>query len=95
MTPPKITIDDGAAKQIKAADDGPATSSASRSATPGGMTSPSTRRSRATSSREANGVKVHMDRGSAKKADGLSISWVETKDGGAFRIEQNPNEPRA
>lgn len=92
VTPPKITIDDGAAKQIKAADDGSgdvlrfAIGNAWQydlsfdAKKPGDVVA------------EANGVKVHMDRGSAKKADGLSISWVETKDGGAFRIE-NPNEP--
>jgi monothiol glutaredoxin len=40
----------------------------------------------------ANGLTVCFDAASAKKADGLRISWVETSDGGAFRID-NPNEP--
>ena len=40
----------------------------------------------------ASGLKIHFDASSAKKADGLSIAWVDTADGGAFRIE-NPGEP--
>lgn len=40
----------------------------------------------------ANGITICFDRASAKKADGMTIAWVETADGGAFRIE-NPNEP--
>ncbi len=40
----------------------------------------------------ASGLKICFDKNSAQKADGLSIAWVETADGGAFRIE-NPNEP--
>jgi monothiol glutaredoxin len=39
-----------------------------------------------------NGITMCFDRASAKKADGMSVSWVETPDGGAFKIE-NPNEP--
>lgn len=39
-----------------------------------------------------SGVTICFDRQSASKADGLSVSWVETGDGGAFRID-NPNEP--
>lgn len=40
----------------------------------------------------SSGVRICFDKASAKKADGISIAWVETPDGGAFRIE-NPNEP--
>ncbi len=40
----------------------------------------------------ANGVTILVDRASAPRANGMSIAWVETPDGGAFRIE-NPNEP--
>src|SRR5690606_1035072 len=40
----------------------------------------------------ASGVTICFDRSSAKKADGIHVSWVETADGGAFRID-NPNEP--
>ncbi len=39
----------------------------------------------------ASGVVVRMDRGSASRANGMSIDWVEDQ-GGAFKIE-NPNEP--
>ena len=40
----------------------------------------------------ASGVRICFDRASAKRADGLRVSWVESADGGAFRID-NPNEP--
>jgi monothiol glutaredoxin len=40
----------------------------------------------------ASGVTVLFDRESAKRANGINIQWVDTKDGGAFKIE-NPNEP--
>ena len=40
----------------------------------------------------ASGLKVLFDKASAKRADGIRIQWVDTPDGGAFKIE-NPNEP--
>jgi monothiol glutaredoxin len=40
----------------------------------------------------ADGVKFLVDPASAKRAMGLSIDFVETSDGGAFKLE-NPNEP--
>jgi len=40
----------------------------------------------------ASGTTVLVDRGSARRANGISIEWVDTPEGGAFRIE-NPNEP--
>jgi monothiol glutaredoxin len=40
----------------------------------------------------ASGITIAFDRESAQKANGLVVSWVETPDGGAFRID-NPNEP--
>ncbi len=40
----------------------------------------------------AAGTTVLVDRGSARRANGISIDWVDTPEGGAFRIE-NPNEP--
>lgn len=40
----------------------------------------------------SNGVTLLIDRASAARADGLSITWVESSEGGAFKIE-NPNEP--
>jgi monothiol glutaredoxin len=41
---------------------------------------------------KSNGVSIFMDRASGKRAHGMSVDFVETKDGGAFKIE-NPNEP--
>jgi monothiol glutaredoxin len=41
---------------------------------------------------KTNGVSVLFDPSSAKRADGIRIAWVDTPDGGAFKIE-NPNEP--
>ncbi len=41
---------------------------------------------------EAGGVKVHMDRGSARRADGLSIGYVTGPEGAGFKIA-SPHEP--
>ena len=43
---------------------------------------------------EASGVVVLFDAGSATRANGLTIDFVDSKDGGAFRMD-NPNEPAA
>ena len=40
---------------------------------------------------QASGVVVRMDRGTAQRANGMSIDWVDAQ-GGAFKIE-NPSEP--
>jgi monothiol glutaredoxin len=37
-------------------------------------------------------VTIWVDKASAKRANGMEIDFVETPDGGAFKIE-NPNEP--
>ena len=42
---------------------------------------------------ESNGVTVLTDRGSAKRADGLVIDFVDGPNGSGFKIE-NPNEPK-
>jgi len=39
-----------------------------------------------------SGLTILFDKASAKRADGIRIQWVDTPDGGAFKIE-NPNEP--
>jgi monothiol glutaredoxin len=39
-----------------------------------------------------NGVTLLVNRASTKRANGVAIDFVETKDGGAFKID-NPNEP--
>jgi monothiol glutaredoxin len=92
VAPPKITIDDAAAKAIKAADEGTgellrleigpqfAYELYFEAQKPGDVVV------------ESNGVKVLFDRASAQRANGVAISWVETADGGAFKID-NPNEP--
>lgn len=92
VTPPKVTLDAGAVKAIKSADDGSGDVLRLEIGAqfqydlyfgpkkPGDVLV------------ESNGVTVAFDKGSAKKADGLTVSWVETPDGGAFRID-NPNEP--
>jgi monothiol glutaredoxin len=42
---------------------------------------------------ESNGVTVLTDRGTAKRAEGLIIDFVEGPNGAGFRLE-NPNEPK-
>jgi monothiol glutaredoxin len=41
---------------------------------------------------ETGGLRVAMDRLSATRAEGLTIDYVETHDGAAFKLD-NPNEP--
>ncbi len=93
IAPPSITVDAGAAKAIQAADEG--TDDKLRleigpqfqyelyfdKKKPGDIEVTT-----------ANGVTVLFDRASAKKANGMRIAWVDTPDGGAFKID-NPNEP--
>jgi monothiol glutaredoxin len=90
--PPKIAIDDKAVKAIKAADDGS-----------GDMLrleiNPQFQYELYFGTKQAgdvevqaNGVTVLFDRESAERANGLHIAWVETADGGAFKLD-NPNEP--
>jgi monothiol glutaredoxin len=40
----------------------------------------------------ANGISLLLDRASARRADGVSIDFVEGPSGGGFKID-NPNEP--
>lgn len=93
IAPPKVTLDDGAVEALKSADEG------------GGDVlrleiGPQYQYDLYYGPKKpgdievvSNGVTICFDRSSAKKADGLRVSWVETSDGGAFRIE-NPNERR-
>jgi len=92
VTPPKVKLDDGAVKAIKGADEGNGDVLRLEIGPqfqydlyfgpkkPGDVEV------------VANGVTICFDKQSAAKADGLVVSWVETADGGAFRID-NPNEP--
>ena len=41
---------------------------------------------------ETGGLSLLVDRMSAARAEGIVIDWIETPDGGAFKID-NPNEP--
>ena len=89
---PKLTLDEGAAKAIKDADEGNGEHLRLEvneqfqyelyfgPKQPGDLEV------------VASGVTVLFDKASAKRADGISIKWVATPDGGAFKIE-NPNEP--
>jgi monothiol glutaredoxin len=43
---------------------------------------------------ETNGVTVQLDRASAGRAAGVTVDFVESADGGGFKIE-NPNRPAA
>ena len=43
---------------------------------------------------ETNGVTVQLDRASAQRAEGLAIDFIESADGGGFKID-NPNRPAA
>ncbi len=92
VAPPSITIDEAAAKAIKAADDG--NGDLLRLEIDGQFQyelyfGP---KQAGDVEVESSGVKVLFDRQSAKRANGLRVQWVETPDGGAFKIE-NPNEP--
>jgi monothiol glutaredoxin len=40
----------------------------------------------------SSGLTIRLDRASAKRADGMTIDFVESASGGAFKID-NPNEP--
>lgn len=92
VAPPKITLDDGAVKAFKEADEGNGDVLRLEIGPqfqydlyfgpkkPGDIEV------------VANGITVCFDKQSAKKANGMTVAWVETPEGGAFRIE-NPNEP--
>jgi monothiol glutaredoxin len=41
---------------------------------------------------ESRGVKIAVDAASVKRADGVKIDFIETPEGGGFKID-NPNEP--
>jgi len=43
---------------------------------------------------DSDGIKIYMDIGTAKRADGIEIDWVEDLQGAGLVIK-NPNEPKA
>jgi len=95
VAPPKITLDERAAKAIKEADEG-GTSPPEHLRLEIG---PQFQYELYFGPKQAgdievvvSGLTVLFDKTSAKRADGINIMWVDTPDGGAFKIE-NPNEP--
>lgn len=90
--PPTIVLDDGAAKAIKAADEGNGEHLRLEVSAQFQYELYFGPKQNGDVEVVANGVTVLFDRQSAKRANGVNISWVETPDGGAFKIE-NPNEP--
>lgn len=90
--PPTITIDDGAVKAIRAADEGNGELLRLEIGPQFQYELYFGPKQAGDVEVAANGVKVLFDRASAKRANGMRIGWVETADGGAFKIE-NPNEP--
>jgi monothiol glutaredoxin len=92
ITPPKLTIADAAAKAIKSADEGNGEMLRLEISPQFTYELYFEAKKAGDIEVEANGVKVLFDRQSAKLANGVTIAWVETPEGGAFKIE-NPNEP--
>ncbi len=90
--PPTVTIDDGAVKAIRAADEGNGELLRLEIGPQFQYELYFGPKQAGDVEVAANGVKVLFDRASAKRANGMRIGWVETSDGGAFKIE-NPNEP--
>ncbi|AKU95147.1 putative monothiol glutaredoxin ycf64-like [Labilithrix luteola] len=89
---PDITLDDGAAKAIKAADEGNGEMLRLEISADFQYELYFGPKEASDLVSTSNGVSILFDAASAERAKGLRISWVETADGGAFKIE-NPNEP--
>jgi monothiol glutaredoxin len=89
---PTISVDDGAVKAIKAADEGDGSLLRLEVGPQFQYELYFDQKKAGDLEATSNGVTVLFDKNSAKKANGMSIAWVETADGGAFKIE-NPNEP--
>jgi monothiol glutaredoxin len=89
---PTISVDDGAVRAIKAADEGDGSLLRLEVGPQFQYELYFDQKKAGDLEATSNGVTVLFDKNSAKKANGMSIAWVETADGGAFKIE-NPNEP--
>ena len=89
---PTITVDDGAANAIKAADEGGGEMLRLEIGPQFQYELYFDQKKAGDVEATSNGVTVLFDRPSAKNANGIRIAWVETADGGAFKID-NPNEP--
>ena len=89
---PKITLDERAAKAIKDADDGSGEHLRLEIGAEFQYELYFGPKQAGDIEVVASGLTVLFDKASAKRADGIRIQWVDTADGGAFKIE-NPNEP--
>lgn len=89
---PTITVDEGAVKAIKAADEGDGSMLRLEVGPQFQYELYFDQKKAGDLEASSNGVTVLFDKNSAKKANGMKIAWVDTPDGGAFKIE-NPNEP--
>ena len=92
VAPPKITVEPGAAKAIRAADESDGSMLRLEISGEFQYELYFDQKKDGDFEVESNGVKVLFDKASAGRANGLSVEWVETADGGAFKIE-NPAEP--
>ena len=92
VDPPKITIDERAAKAIKEADEGNGEHLRLEIGAQFQYELYFGPKQAGDLEVVTSGVTVLFDKASAKRADGIRINWVDTADGGAFKIE-NPNEP--
>lgn len=92
VAPPSITIEDGAAKAIKAADEGGGEMLRLEIGAQFQYELYFDKKKAGDVEATSNGVTVLFDRASAKRANGIRVAWVDTADGGAFRID-NPQEP--
>jgi len=89
---PKITLDERAAKAIKDADDGSGEHLRLEIGAEFQYELYFGPKQAGDVEVVTSGLTVLFDKASAKRADGIRIQWVDTADGGAFKIE-NPNEP--
>jgi monothiol glutaredoxin len=92
VAPPKITLDERAAKAIKEADEGNGEHLRLEIGAEFQYELYFGPKQAGDVEVVASGLTVLFDKASAKRADGIRIQWVDTPDGGAFKIE-NPNEP--
>ncbi len=92
IAPPRVTMDEGALKAIRAADEGTGDVLRLEIGPQFQYDFHFGPRKAGDVEVTASGLTLCFDRESAKVADGLHVAWVDTPEGGAFRIE-NPNEP--
>jgi monothiol glutaredoxin len=89
---PKVSLDDGAVKAIKSADEGNGDVLRLEIGPQFQYDLYFAPKKPGDVEVVVSGITICFDRQSAQKADGIKVAWVETADCGAFRID-NPNEP--